>query len=134
MQCVFCQIVNGKISAERIYDGQKVVAFLDIAPAAKGHTLLVTKEHYSSISEIPNETLQEIVIVLKKIVRAVKSSSDGANVLINDGSAAGQLIEHFHAHIIPRAKGDGLSLEWEHKKYEPGEMKEWRDRLRKLLI
>ncbi|MBD3304618.1 HIT domain-containing protein [Candidatus Woesearchaeota archaeon] len=124
MDCVFCKIVKGDIPCQKLYENDKILAFLDISPIHKGHTLIIPKEHHENILDMPDETLAELAKTTKKISKAVKeaTNADGFNVTQNNGAAAGQAVFHFHTHIIPRFDGDGLKT-WPHKDIPEEEMK-----------
>lgn len=115
-QCIFCQIVNGKIPSKKIYEDQFCLAVLDINPAAKGHVLILPKEHYAIMPQVPDEPLAYLFAAAKKIsqalLRGLKMS--GTNMFIANGLAAGQKSQHFMLHLIPRKEGDKL-LETEEK-------------------
>lgn len=109
--CIFCQVVRGERSAYILFEGDRVLAFLDAYPCTPGHTLVIPKAHYRSLTEFPKEEasgyFQAIVEIAKVIQRAMKA--DGFNLGINDGRAAGQVVPHAHVHILPRYRGDGGS-------------------------
>lgn len=109
-QCIFCQIVSGKISSKKIYEDDFCLAVMDINPATKGHLLLLPKKHYLIMPQVPEEEIGHFFIVAKKLsqslLRGLKVS--GTNVFIANGPAAGQKAQHFLLHIIPRKEGDGL--------------------------
>ena len=109
-QCIFCQIIAEKIPSKKVYDDEKSVAILDINPAAQGHILLLPKEHYAIMPQVPEPELKHLSIVSKKlsqaILRGLKVS--GTNIFIANGFAAGQKAQHFMIHIIPRKEGDGI--------------------------
>lgn len=104
MASIFSRIVAGEIPAHKVYEDDKVLAFLDITPDSKGHTLVIPKEEYKDILELPDELASHIIITAKKIAIAIKAAfkPDGFNFIQNNGSAAGQIIFHYHLHIIPR--------------------------------
>lgn len=110
--CIFCKIVNGEIPCYKIYENEKVMAFLDANPVAKGHTLIVPKNHFENIFDIDEEKLKEIVSVSKKIALNIKENlnADGINFIQNNGSLAGQAVFHYHLHVIPRFENDKLSF------------------------
>ncbi len=110
--CVFCRIVEGTLPADKVYEDEKVSAFLDINPANDGHTLLVPKKHYENIFEIPEDELGNLHSLSKKISLAVKSATnaDGINIGQSNGKAANQEVPHLHVHIIPRFSNDGIML------------------------
>lgn len=133
-ECIFCKIIKGEIPSAKVYEDDKVFAFLDIAPIQKGHTLVIPKEHAKDIHEISEESMQDLGPALKKIADAVKKATGcgGINVMQSNGSAAGQAVWHIHFHIIPRFEDDGLPM-WPQGKYEEGEMQEIREMIAKHL-
>ncbi len=102
--CVFCNIANNKISAIKIYEDNETLAFLDINPKTKGHTLIIPKYHFENIYGLPVETWCHINITVQKVALAIKSalSADGINIYMNNESNAGQEINHACVHIVPR--------------------------------
>jgi histidine triad (HIT) family protein len=106
--CIFCQFVDRKVPAKIILDNDYNLAFLDIFPVSKGHSIVITKNHYPNIEEIPDEELgrlfKDVKIIAKKIHK--KLNLDGYNIIQNNFKAAGQVIDHFHVHIIPRNEND----------------------------
>jgi len=109
-QCIFCQIIAGKIPSKKIYEDQHSLAILDINPAARGHLLLLPKEHYAIMPQLPPELLGSLFLAAKKLsqllLKALKVS--GTNVFIANGLAAGQKSQHFMIHLIPRREGDHI--------------------------
>ncbi len=109
-QCIFCQIVAGKIPSKKVYEDQFCLAILDINPAAKGHILILPKEHYAIMPQVPDEPLANLFAAAKKVsqtlLRALKMS--GTNIFIANGVVAGQKSQHFMIHLIPRKEGDKL--------------------------
>lgn len=110
--CLFCKIVAGDIPCYKVYEDERTLAFLDINPINKGHTLVIPKVHVSRLSEFEDEDLVGFYRALQKVTRAVERAVrlDGLNLFVNQGKDAGQLIPHFHCHISPRLKGDGLKM------------------------
>ena len=129
--CIFCKIAAGKIPSATIYEDSHFRVFLDINPATKGHCLIVPKEHFENIYELDADTAGKAFILATLISRALKNvlGCDGLNVVQNNGPIAGQSVFHFHMHLIPRYRDDGLSLLVEQ---EPGDMEEIQ-RIRQLL-
>lgn len=107
--CIFCQIVEKKIPSKVLYEDEKNLAFLDIYPIFKGHTIIIPKKHYHNLEEIPEIELAETYKVVKELATLIhkKLKIDGYNILQNNYEAAGQVIQHFHVHIIPRSINDG---------------------------
>jgi histidine triad (HIT) family protein len=120
--CIFCKIVEGQIPSFKVYEDETVLAFLDIAPVAPGHTLVIPKKHYANFEEIPEEELCKLILAVKKIGKSIKSGlgAKGYTVSENNDPVAGQVIPHIHFHIMPRSNEDGLEL-WPQGKYGEGE-------------
>ncbi len=109
-QCVFCQIISGAIPAKKILENEQSLAILDINPAAPGHVLLLPKEHYAIMPQLPEEELSQLFLTARSIshamLRGMKAS--GTNIFVANGLAAGQKAQHFLIHIIPRKEQDGI--------------------------
>lgn len=122
MSCIFCKIINGEIPSYKVYEDEQTLAFLDINPVNSGHTLVVPKKHYANIEAADEETLSQVIRVVKKVGLSLKKNLAvaGYNVQVNNDPAAGQAVFHLHFHVTPRIANDGLKL-WPQKKYEPGE-------------
>ena len=113
--CVFCEIVKGNIPSKKIYEDDNTIAILDLSQATYGHTLIIPKKHSSNVLEIDDESYVNAMKVAKKVAEAIKKSFDdvlGFNLLNNCGEDAGQTVNHFHIHIIPRYKNDGIKIEF----------------------
>lgn len=113
--CIFCRIVKGELPSTRIYEDDKLFAFLDINPISLGHTLLIPKGHYETLLDVPDDIAAFFLPAVKRIGSAlmVATKSAGFNCLQNNFAAAGQIVFHSHIHIIPRMEGDGLK-QWPH--------------------
>jgi len=133
--CIFCKIVKGEIPCAKVFEDDKVLSFLDIAPANKGHALIVTKNHYETLLDVSDEDLNDLMLKAKKIARAMHSAlgNTGFNVLMNNKKVAGQLVPHTHVHIIPRFSGDGVNLNWKPKKYNDKEIDEFKEKIKSFL-
>ena len=134
MECIFCNIVEGKSEAEVIFEDDNLIAFLDIQPINYGHTLVVTKKHYDNFLTVPSKDLTQIINATQFIAGAVKRSvnADGFNVINNNGDSAGQTVYHFHFHIIPRFNDD-FNFKPRFKNYSTGGMKEYADNIRSVI-
>lgn len=113
MSCVFCAIVSGDAPAVRVYEDDDYLAFLDIRPIVRGHTLVVPKAHTVDLTDTPPSTLADLVRIGQRIGLAARGSAlkaDGNNIAINDGKAAFQSVFHIHLHVTPRHSGDKLSF------------------------
>ncbi|HEC36706.1 hypothetical protein LCGC14_0681030 [marine sediment metagenome] len=106
--CIFCKIAIREIPAKIIFENDLNLAFLDISPISRGHSIIISKNHYPNLEQIPNFELTEIFLVVKKIATLIheKLHIDGYNILQNNFTAAGQVVNHFHVHIIPRNFND----------------------------
>ncbi|MFX1389644.1 MAG: HIT family protein [Promethearchaeota archaeon] len=106
--CIFCKIADAEIPSKIIFDNSLILAFLDIYPISQGHTIIIPKNHYSNLEDIPDYDLAEIYKVVKKVAGKIHNilKIDGYNILQNNFSAAGQVIKHFHVHVIPRKLDD----------------------------
>ena len=116
--CIFCKIANGDIPSETIYEDERFRVILDLAPAAKGHALILPKDHFANLYEIDDDVLAGVSLVAKKVARAMKAglNCDGLNIVQNNGELAGQTVFHYHMHVIPRYADDGQVIGW-----KPGE-------------
>jgi histidine triad (HIT) family protein len=108
--CIFCRIAQKQVSASLVFEDEQVVAFLDIRPLNKGHTLVIPKAHYESIFDIPQDLIAYIHGITKRVAIAVEkaTNADGISIIQQNGKAAGQDIFHLHVHVIPRYEGQKL--------------------------
>lgn len=112
--CIFCKIAGGEIPSRTIYEDEQFRVYLDISPAAKGHALIVPKEHYANLYELPEDLAADAMRLAKKEMALMTSklSCDGFQLVQNNGKTAGQTVFHFHLHLIPRYKNDGQQIAW----------------------
>jgi histidine triad (HIT) family protein len=132
-ECIFCKMVSKQIPVAVVYDDDAVLAFLDINPIAKGHTLVITKKHYETFLGVAQNDLKGLIEAIQKIsVAIVKATgAEGFNVLQNSGEVAGQRIPHAHFHIVPRFKDDGVPIGNEPRgKYEGNEIQELMNKIK----
>jgi len=124
-ECIFCKIIRGEIPCSKVYEDKEFLAFLDIRPINKGHTLIIPKVHCKNLLDFPKSEETDLFEFIKKMATAVvkATSADGFNLGMNNGKAAGQIVHHAHLHIIPRFDNDGLES-WPHKQYSESEMQE----------
>lgn len=122
--CIFCKIANGEIPSNTIYEDEDFRAILDLAPATKGHALILPKEHFSNLFELPEEMASKVMILTKRLASQMKDrlECDGFNIMQNNGEVAGQTVFHFHMHLIPRYQGDGQKIEWDKREPDPQEL------------
>ncbi|MFE3446244.1 HIT family protein [Nocardia sp. NPDC059180] len=109
--CAFCRIVAGEAPATKVYEDDTLCAFLDIRPIARGHTLVVPKRHATELEDLDPETGAELFRAGHRLALAIRRgglAADGANLILNDGTAAFQTVPHVHLHVVPRRHGDKL--------------------------
>ena len=119
--CIFCKLANGDIPTATLYEDDDFRVILDAGPAAKGHALIIPKEHYANLYELSDELAAKVLVLAKKMITKLTDilGCDGYNIVQNNGEAAGQTVFHFHLHMIPRYKDDGVGVTW-----KVGELKE----------
>lgn len=112
--CIFCKIIAGEIPSHTLYEDEQFKVILDAGPATKGHALILPKNHYANLYELPEEMAADVMKLAKKmmIIMTEKLHCDGFNVVQNNGEVAGQTVFHFHMHLIPRYKNDGEILKY----------------------
>ena len=112
--CIFCKIAAGEIPSATLYEDEDFRVILDLGPASKGHALILPKQHYAQLYELPDELAEKVIRLAKKMVIAMTKAlqCDGFNVVQNNGEAAGQTVFHFHMHLIPRYKDDHAGVTW----------------------
>jgi histidine triad (HIT) family protein len=117
--CIFCSIVAGDIPATKVYEDEAVLAFMDIGPIVKGHTLVIPKAHFESIVDVPPALLAKVIQVCQRVAKAQLDglAADGVNIHQSNGAVAGQAVGHIHFHIIPRFADDGHSWNWNAQEY-----------------
>ena len=133
-ECLFCKIVKGELPSSKLYEDGDTLAFLDLFPVNKGHSLVISKEHYENIFDVPANILSKVSSVMKDVADAVKKgvNADGISIAQSNGKDAGQVVPHIHFHVMPRFKDDGLKL-WPQGKYEEGEMDKFKEDISKFL-
>jgi histidine triad (HIT) family protein len=134
--CVFCRILKKEIPAHFVWEDEKTFVFLDINPLSKGHVLAVPKDHYENVFDIESGVWRELAVVSQRISQRMKEvlGAEGVNLFNASGEAAEQSVGHFHLHIVPRWKGDGLRMnDWwqtKTKKMSSAELSELAVKLR----
>lgn len=115
--CIFCKLANGDIPTNTLFEDEDFRVILDASPAAKGHALVLPKDHFANVFEIPEETIAKAARIAKRIAQKQMDTygCDGINILQNNGEAAGQTVFHYHVHVIPRTSGDTkeVRLTWD---------------------
>ena len=129
--CIFCKIANGVVPSKTVYEDENFRVILDLGPATKGHALILPKEHYANLFELPEETAAAAMKVAKKLSAQMVENlgADGLNLVQNNGEVAGQTVKHFHLHLIPRYKDDGQNILWNPGKMSDEELEEIRKQI-----
>lgn len=112
--CIFCKIANGEIPSKTLYEDELYRVILDLGPATRGHALILPKDHYADLYELPEEDCARILKLAKKMAVRIteRMGCDGFNLVQNNGEAAGQTVRHFHMHLIPRYRDDNQQINW----------------------
>ena len=133
--CIFCKIAKGDIPSATIYETSDFKVILDVAPANRGHALIITKEHFDNIFQIDAETAAKLFSLATVVARALKEETgcDGMNVVQNNGEVAGQTVNHFHLHLIPRYKDDEVKITWKPGESDSEELAELAKELKKRI-
>jgi histidine triad (HIT) family protein len=122
--CIFCKIVAGEIPATIVQEDGRTISFMDIAPATRGHALVIPRAHAEDLLSVDSEDLQAVSLACQELARRAKErlAADGVNLLNSCGAMAWQTVFHFHVHVIPRYDGDPLRLPWVPKPGDPQEI------------
>ncbi|MBT4576903.1 HIT family protein [Candidatus Woesearchaeota archaeon] len=131
--CIFCKIISKEIPSEIIYEDENTLVFLDINPATKGHCLVIPKEHYETILDVPEDVLCKVIKTVKKISSALSKTNPGMSVVQSNGRAAHQEVDHIHFHVIPRSENDGQLLTWKAGSYAENESKSIANEIRSSI-
>ena len=114
-ECLFCKIIKDEIPSKKVYEDNDCLAFLDINPANRGHCLIIPKKHYENIYDIDDRALEKLIITAKNLSKLVKEKLEcnGINIVQNNERYAGQLVNHFHVHIIQRYEDDKVVITYQ---------------------
>jgi histidine triad (HIT) family protein len=112
--CIFCKIVAGELPARIVAEDERTLAFMDIAPATRGHLLVIPRAHATDLTSVDAEDLSAVMLAAQRLAVRMgeRLGADGVNLINSCGSAAWQTVFHFHVHVIPRYEGDPLRLPW----------------------
>ena len=117
MECIFCKIASGEIPAHKIYENDRVLVFLDIQPGCQGHSLVIPKAHARDLLALAEADLAAVMAAARRVAPALVAvtGAEGLNLHQSNGEAAGQVVPHFHLHLLPRRWGDELRSPWQSK-------------------
>jgi histidine triad (HIT) family protein len=122
--CIFCKIAAGEIPARIVDEDERTLAFMDIAPATRGHALVIPRAHATDLLTVSSEDLTAVSLAARRLAARMKQrlGAQGINLLNSCGRAAWQTVFHFHLHVIPRYEGDPLRLPWVPAEGDPDEI------------
>lgn len=133
--CIFCKLANGEIPTNTLYEDEMFRVIFDLSPASKGHAIILPKEHYRNLFELPEEVAAKVMVVAKKlaIVMTEMFEADGFNLVQNNNECAGQTVFHFHLHLIPRYENDDVNKFWTPGEADAEELKKWSAQIQEAL-
>ena len=134
-ECIFCKIVAGEVPCLKLCEDSETFAFMDINPVNDGHCLVIPKAHYANLFEIAPEAFAAAARTAARVAKAVNAAvqPDGLNLIQANGVGAGQSVEHFHLHVFPRRRNDGVVINWDSKPGEQARIAEMAERIRAYL-
>ncbi|MDP6419465.1 MAG: HIT family protein [Candidatus Krumholzibacteria bacterium] len=135
MDCIFCKIIAGEMPAFKIYEDERSLAFLDLYPGCTGHTLVIPKAHAVNFLDLEEEDRDAVFRTARKVAGPLieECGATGLNLFQSNGEDAGQVIFHFHLHLLPRKKGDGLQTLWTSQESDSAELEQLAGRVRREL-
>ena len=134
-ESIFSKIIAGEIPSFKVYEDKKVVAILDINPVNAGHLLVIPREEYITLMDMPDKLAEHTITVVKHLASEIQriTGAPGINIFLNNGVAAGQEVPHVHFHIIPRFEGDEAIPQWKRKQASHEDLKELSELLSKSI-
>jgi histidine triad (HIT) family protein len=135
MPSIFSKIASGEIPSIKVYEDERTLAFLDIGPAARGHTLVICKEEFADLWSVPEETLAAVTRTVQRVALGLRDAlkPDGLNVIQNNGAASGQTVFHYHVHLIPRWEGDNAVRLWKPQQADQDELQAAAEQIRQAI-
>ena len=129
--CIFCKLANGVFATRSIYEDEDFNVILDLAPATKGHALILPKQHADNIYDLPDDTAAKVFVLAKKLAQKMteRLGCEGFNIVQNNGTVAGQTVFHFHLHLIPRYADDQQKIGWDPQEMSAEEL----DKIKEML-
>ncbi len=133
--CIFCSLINGDIPAEFIYEDDMFVAFFDKFPGGFGHVLVVPKAHVENLFELTDDIMEKIMKVVQKVGLSLKEALnvESLNLVQNNGIIAGQSVNHFHIHLIPRVENDSINIHWETQTFDDDQYKNLTKKMTEII-
>ncbi len=133
MDCIFCKIIKDELFARKVYEDNDFLVILDAFPANEGHLLIIPKQHFKNIFEMPDDILKNAYLLAKTFANKIKQNlnTQDINILQNNGKLAGQMVNHFHIHVIPRIANDSVTISSEHVELSEDRLNEIAEILRR---
>ena len=135
MASIFAKIASGEIPAFKVYEDDQALAFMDINPASRGHTLVISRGEFPDLFDIPADTLAAVARATQVVAHGIRSAlrPDGLNIIQNNGAAAGQVVFHYHVHVIPRWEGDRAVRLWHPQPGDTGDLRALAEQIRSAI-
>ena len=133
MECIFCKIIKGEIPSKKIYEDERVLAFLDINPTTNGDTLIIPKTHYQDVFQVPDDVLVKINNISKKLYKLYQEKLHCIGLTLSTNLDYGQEIKHFHVHFIPRYENDTINMSWNPGEITDEQIDEYADAIRSKI-
>jgi histidine triad (HIT) family protein len=135
MPSIFSKIASGEIPSIKLYEDEQTLAFMDINPAARGHALVISKAEHADLWSIPPDTLAAVAAATQRVALAIRAAldPDGLNIIQNNGAAAGQVVFHYHVHLIPRWEGDQAVRLWRPQQADQDDLRATAELIRRAL-
>lgn len=134
-ECIFCKLISGQVPSERIFEDELTIAFMDLGQVNPGHVLVATRRHAVNLLDTTPDEAAAALCTARRVAKAAQAifTPDGFTVLQANGTVAGQTVNHFHLHVLPRHEGDGVDLAWPRKEPGPDALAQYGERLRTAL-
>jgi histidine triad (HIT) family protein len=135
MPSIFSKIASGEIPSIKVYEDEDTLAFMDISPAGRGHTLVIAKQEFADLWSIPEQTLFAVTRTVQRVALGLRDAlkPDGLNIIQNNGAASGQTVFHYHVHLIPRWAGDDALHLWKPQQADQDELRALAEQIRRAI-
>jgi len=133
--CIFCKIIKGDIPSATVYENDEFKAILDRFPSNEGHVLIIPKKHVANVFEIDPEAAGRAYVLAAKIAKIMKATLgfENMNIVQNNGPVAGQSVNHFHIHLIPRYENDTVSVKWKQLELSDEQIEQMKNKLKNAI-
>ena len=134
-ECIFCKLIAGQIPSARVHEDALTLAFMDLGQVNPGHVLVASKRHAATLFDLTPEEAGAVMQTARRVALAARAAfaPEALNLFQANGAVAGQTVGHFHVHVVPRHKGDGVDYSWPRKEPGPAALQDYAARLRAAL-